>query len=285
MHQDSCMSKIKSPKYLCTMCHFTSNNKKDYNRHVSSAKHNFVSDEIIYKCEFCEKKYKSREGLWRHKKVHQKIVTSDTEMSDLTKLITKVIQHNQDLQLQIAELTKTGIVNNYNPTFHTNTTFNLHFFLNETCKDAMNIRDFIDSINVSVEDLKRVGDRGYVDGISGIIMDHLKNIDITKRPMHCSDVKRETIYIKENNNWEKDSEQKEKLKQIVDEISKINTRSIEKYHYLYPQCIDDIHSKEHVEYGEIIQESFGGKEMDMDIQRCKVIRKLIKNIAIEKTGN
>lgn len=285
-------------RYYCECCCFGTNNKRDYARHLETLKHKHYQQNnptIDFICDICDKKYKGRDGLWRHKQTKHgdqnntvAVIPSNQsdEISHLTKLVTEVLKQNMELQNQLTEISKnqqcTTTITNNNNNNNNNTTFNLQLFLNETCKDAMNISDFVSLVSVTVEDLKKIGSLGYVNGMSELIMKHLKNIDINKRPMHCSDIKREIIYIREKDIWEKDTEQKQKLKRVVEEISKLNTRSVVKYQIAYPQSKYDIHSKEHNEFSEIIHEWFGGKETNMELQKQKVIKKIMKQIAISK---
>ena len=188
---------------------------------------------------------------------------------------------------QLIELVKSGnnnnTINNTTINCNNNNTFNLQVFLNETCKDAMNIEDFLESIVVTIPDLKKLAKFGYVEGISGLLIKNLNDIDITKRPLHCSDVKRETVYIKENDKWGKDSEQKERLKKVIRELSKLHTRALTgQYKDTFPQCMTDYNSKEHDEYGKIAYEAFGGSCKNPEAQNRSVIRKIVNQIKIEK---
>ena len=164
-----------------------------------------------------------------------------------------------------------------------NNTFNLHVFLNETCKDAMNINEFVESIEISIEDLKYLGKKGYVEGMSKLITNNLTQLDVTKRPLHCSDAKRETIYIKQNNSWEKETTQRERLKKVLFDISRLNTIALTGlYKETYPKCMTDYDSKEHEEYGEIVYQALGGKTNDINFQNKKIVRRLVNHIEIQK---
>jgi hypothetical protein len=211
-----------SDKYCCIICHYMTSNKKDYSKHLSTLKHknnclstkiNDKSQEIpkSYVC-ICGKEYKDRTGLWRHKKIcdfekeQDNDVKIDNELSDKN-LIIMLMKKNDELQSMMMEVIKNGTNNTTtNNTNSHNKAFNLNFFLNETCKDAMNIMDFVDSIKLQLSDLERVGELGYVEGISKIIVKNLKELDVTQRPVHCTDQKRETMYIKDHDKWEKDEE-------------------------------------------------------------------------------
>lgn len=292
----------KSPRYVCIICEYNTNNKKDYSKHLLTNKHkiNTSSTNLSTKktqsnktfgCD-CGKKYKGRDGLWRHKKIcyykYTSRVPAENDEGDYSNenIMKTILKENAEFKLNILEILKSGThqVNAvYNNNNNTNNTFNLHFFLNETCKNAMNINEFIESIDVTILDLKNLAKKGYVEGLSGLIVKNLNDLDVTQRPLHCSDIKRETIYIKDNNAWEKDSEQKERLKKVIMEISKINTRTLaDKYKKMYPQCVTDNDSKEHDEYWKIFHEAVGGNEKNMDLQEGRVIKKIAKQIAIDK---
>lgn len=173
------------------------------------------------------------------------------------------------------------VINNNRNT--TNNNFNLNFFLNETCKDAMNIEEFMDSIEITIPDLKRLGKCGYVEALSNLLITHLRSIEYTRRPMHCSDVKRETIYIRDKHKWEKENEEKKRLNRLLLGVTRMNTIALQDiYQKKYPHCLTNHKSKEHKEYGEIAYNAFGGSKGDTDKLNKYIIKNLIKEIKIEK---
>ena len=173
------------------------------------------------------------------------------------------------------------VINNNSNT--TNNSFNLNFFLNETCKDAMNIEEFMDSIEITIPDLKRLGKCGYVEALSNLLITHLRSIEYTRRPMHCSDVKRETIYIRDKHKWAKENEEKQRLNKLLLGVTRLNTIALQDiYQKKYPHCLTDHKSKEHKEYGEIAYNAFGGSKGDADKLNKYIIKNLIKEIKIEK---
>jgi glutaredoxin-related protein len=203
---------------------------------------------------------------------------------------------NKKLTKQLTNKTTNNTTNNTNNTNNTtnnitnnttnNNTFNLNFFLTNTCKDAMNINEFIESIEVSIEDLKYLGKNGYVDGISKLLIDKLQQIDVTRRPLHCSDLKREIIHLKDNNEWTKEVKHSKKLGKLLIEVKRKNTIAlVGKYQEKYPQCLTNYNSKEHKEYSEIIHQNFGGKSEDIDFQDDKILRRVSKYIEIDKNKN
>ena len=211
--------------FVCKECDFNTSNKKDYTRHIKTKKHlNSIqqcfsmqnTQKTHYVC-ICGKKYVDNSGLWRHKKICNKYkIDENSENSEnldkKDELINYLIKENQEFKNLILEIVKKDTTTNNNNTI-TNTnshnkTFNLQFFLNETCKDAMNIMDFVDSIKIQLSDLEKVGKIGFVEGISNIIVKKLNSLDETKRPVHCTDTKREVMYVKDEDKWEKENETK-----------------------------------------------------------------------------
>jgi hypothetical protein len=233
-----------SKEYSCEICDFLTSNKNDYNRHNLTQKHirntsatfgNSFSAEKSLHCELCGKPYTDRTGLWRHKKKCSSSCVFFTQPEekkintiDKDDVILMVLKQNAEL----LEIVKNGTHNTTNNTTHTNShnkAFNLNFFLNETCKNAMNITDFVDSIRLQLSDFMEVGEVGYVQGISNIIVKKLNSLDETIRPIHCTDQKRETFYLKDENIWEKDDEDKKRMKQMIKSIAYKNEKLMKKY--------------------------------------------------------
>ena len=237
-------------KFICEQCNFKCSKNSNWNIHLSTAKHkNRTEIEQMkqnldknnaesskYKCNECSKEYKSRSALWYHKKNSKCLKNTDKDENkkndkiietDLqSKLLTEIIKQNFELQKQLFELAnKPNIINNYNNNNTTNTTnnqFNLNMFLNEQCKNAVNMEDFLDSIKLTVMDFEETGKLGFVSGISRIFIENIKKLDIHERPLHCTDLKRETVYIKENNKWEKGDNDKSRLNNVIKRIVKKN---------------------------------------------------------------
>ena len=292
----------KKPQiYSCILCDFVSSNKKDYGRHLLSLKHQKETnglqngDKITpenptqFICS-CGKKYKHRQGLWKHKKdcyiedvednKMENIVADKNDDKNIDKdLILMLIKQNTEL----LEVIKNGTHNtdSHNTTTNSyNKAFNLQFFLNETCKDAMNIMDFVDSIQLQLSDLERVGEKGYIDGISNIIIQNLKGLDVSQRPVHCTDKKRETIYVKDENIWEKD-EEKLKMHKLVRKVQDKNFKMIQKFREKYPDY-NKASSRHSDTYNNIIIESMGGRG-DNDFEKEeKIIHKVSKEVVVEK---
>jgi hypothetical protein len=166
-------------------------------------------------------------------------MASESELKILTNLVLDVVKQNKELINQNQELTnkivdicKTGTQTNTisNSNINSNNkTFNLQFFLNETCKNAMNLTDFVNSLQLQLSDLENVGKLGYVDGISSIIVKNLNALDETTRPIHCTDKKRETFYVKDEDKWEKDDDQKKKIKKVINKVAFKNQNLLAKF--------------------------------------------------------
>jgi hypothetical protein len=291
-------------KYDCSFCNYITVSKKDFNKHILSNKHarlvnaskmlvnpNELSsnDKKMYFCN-CGKTYSHDSSYYRHKKkCNITIVTdSNAESFDKDKLIIMLINQNAELIKETSEfktmmmkVIENGTMNHsHNTTNSHNKAFNLNFFLNETCKDAMNIMDFVDSIKLQLSDLEGVGELGYVEGISKIIVKNLKELDVTQRPVHCTDKKRETMYIKDHDKWEKD-EERLKLHKVVRKVACKNQNLIPKFKEIHPDC-GKYHSKFSDQYNKIIVESMGGSG-DNDFEKEeKIIKNISKQVFIDK---
>ena len=291
-----------SKKYVCNYCDYIACRLSQFERHNLTDKHLNRINETNMKQEssakfqcLCGFLFKSRTTLWRHKKVcnYEEIEENITEDKDKDKeLIMMLVKQNSQLFEQnneMLEIIKNGTYNNSNNNNNTNTnsnnkTFNLQFFLNETCKDAMNIMDFVDSIKLQLSDLESVGKLGYVEGISKIITTNLKALDVTQRPIHCADKKREVLYIKDENKWEKEDDTRQKIRQAIRRVAAKNQRMLPKFKEAHPDC-GKYHSKFSDQYNKIIVESMGGSG-DNDIEKeDKIIRNISKNVTIDKILN
>jgi hypothetical protein len=210
---------------------------------------------------------------------------TEEELRELKTMFMKMIEINQDLQKQIVELAKESksIINSNNTTNNntTNNKFNLQIFLNEKCKDAFNITDFINGINVGFKDFENFGKIGYVGSINNILIRELKEIDVYKRPIHCSDLKREVIHVKYNDAWVKD-EDKKHMKRAIKLIEHKNIKLVPDWLKANPKA-DDITTKKHEEYMKILNNSMGEmKDEDNERNYDKIIRNVAKEILIDK---
>jgi hypothetical protein len=249
-----------------------------------------------YSCP-CGKTYKHSSTLYAHKKKcklnsnvdaeENVIISTTTEISekDLIMLIvkqnTELIKENNEFKNMMMKVIENGTHNTTNNTTNShNKAFNLNFFLNETCKDAMNIMDFVDSIKLQLSDLEKVGELGYVEGISNIIVKNLNELDVTLRPVHCTDKKRETMYIKDEDKWEKD-ESNSKIKKAIKRVASKNQRLLPKFKEAHPDC-GTYHSKYSDQYNKIIIEAVGGSGDNDAEKEEKIIRNITRATTIEK---
>jgi hypothetical protein len=297
----------KNPKFFCEKCRFGTDNKKDFGRHNSTAKHLGETIETmnlpkkpqsIYNCPYCLMTCNSRTTLWRHRKNCSSFSdppVSTEEEENKIKILTNVFQSHMKDNKELRELLidqnnklleickEKSIIGNYNNINSNNKTFNLQLFLNEQCKDAMNIMDFVDSLKLQLTDLETVGRLGYVNGISNIIVKNLNALDVHKRPVHCSDPKREVLYIKDENKWERENNEKIKLKNAIRCIANKNTKLIPEWKSKNPECMFS-ESKKSDEYNKIIIEAMGGDNLDncASINDNKIIKNLAKCVIIDK---
>ena len=259
-----------------------------------------------YTCDKCNRSYDSRNGLWKHSKIcninninsnNDVTVTSKSsanseDIAVLTDIMKYLMKENSEMkslmieqqkqQNMMIEVVKNGTQNtNCNNTTNShNKAFNLNFFLNETCKEAMNIGEFVDSLKIQLSDLENVGEVGYIEGISNIIVKNLKALDITKRPVHCTDKKRETVYIKDADKWEKD-EDKTHMHKLIKRVVSKNVKMFSKFKEAHPDCLT-YHSKFSEQYNKIIYESMGGKGDDDIIKNEKIIKNVLKEVVVDK---
>jgi hypothetical protein len=190
-----------------------------------------------------------------------------------------LIEQNRELQSTIVELSKKQAVTNIQNNNITNNNFNLNLFLNEQCKDAINITDFIESIKLTVTDLEATGRLGYVPGISRILINKLKELDVYTRPLHCTDLKRETVYIKDKNSWEKETVEKNKFKNIVKRVAKKNLQQLPAWQAQNPDFVK-LDTPENNDFLKISLSSLGSEDEEKDMN--KIMRNVLKEIVIEK---
>jgi len=291
-------------KFYCKSCDYGTSRKSSYNNHLLSAKHKKITNDYnkgqnyanimqtfsqhLTKEKFicyCGKEYQHRQGLWKHKKkcIADTGTDSDSDSDSKTEnvhtdkdLIMMLIKQNTEL----LEIVKNGTHNTSN-SHNNNKSFNLQFFLNETCKNAMNITDFVDSLQLQLSDLENVGDVGYIEGISNIIIKKLNTLDVTERPIHCTDKKRETMYIKDEDTWEKEDEKKVKMHKMVRKIANKNIKLISKFQEIYPDW-KKCSSKYADQFNKIVIESMGGTGDNDYEKEEKIIKRVAKEVFVEK---
>ena len=280
---DNFQPKIQ-PRFYCKFCDYGTSKKTNYDSHIMSIKHKKVTygyiegqnsaknqpkisqhENSMCICS-CGKQYKHRQGIWRHKKTCKfdiKIEENNTSNNN-DELVEYLMKENKEIKEMILEIVKNGITNtnnSHNITHNNshNKAFNLNFFLNETCKNAMNITDFVDSIKLQLSDLMEVGELGYVEGISKIIAKNLNNLDETIRPIHCTDKKRETMYVKDQGEWNKEDENKSKLSIVVNTIANKNIKLLPQFREKFPDY-NNSSSKLSDKYDKIVIEAMTSDE-------------------------
>jgi hypothetical protein len=297
----------KAQIFHCKICDYNTSYKSKFDRHLLTGKHKILTNETkkgtqgnsqtldVYACEICKKNFNSRTTMWRHKKECSPptITTSSSntntnenkeDIAKLTALITQLMTQNTELIKKIGGTTNNTINNNTNNTNNTNTNinksknFNIQFFLNETCKDALNISEFVDSLKITLEDLDFSRKNGLVSGITDVMIKGLKQLDVTKRPIHCTDKKRETMYIKDNAKWEKD-ETHEKMKNTKIQIAKKERNALTEWVEENPDWMET--ESKQIEYLTIMRNVCEPIE-EYDKNNKKIIRTLTSNVFVDK---
>jgi hypothetical protein len=307
---DSKKSLKISKKFNCEMCDYHTSKSAEYTKHVSTAKHithennskgigmdSIKSPKISnnFMCK-CGKSYKYDSGYYKHKKKCQTAAASpDTSNNyvvdkELVMLLIKenselkamMIEEHKSTQQMMLEVIKNGTHNttNNNTNSH-NKTFNLQFFLNETCKNAMNIMDFVDSLKLQLVDLERMGEIGFVNGMSNIIIKNLQNMDVTERPVHCTDTKREIIYVKDADKWDKEEDTKPKLRKAIKHIAHKNAKLISEFKVKHPDYCKSA-AKISTQYNTMVIEAMGGIGSNDLCNENKIIKRISKEIMVEK---
>ena len=295
-------------KYICIKCHFKTFKKTDYDRHLLTSKHkknmsidisftNLIEknekNELLklFNCN-CGKNYKSRQGLYIHKKKCNYNITETKELIikehedgniDYKQMFLTLMNDNKEMrniiikqQEQMNEvLPKIGNNNNNNTNIQNNK-FNIKVFLNEQCKDAINMSDFIKSLHITIEQLDFTNKKGLADGLSKSIIENMNKLSIYKRPMHCTDTKRETLYIKDDDNWSKDIN-KEKIKRVINKASSKNYNALMEWKKLNP---DFMNNEDKTDYFTKTISTIGKPSSSIDE---KVIKNLCKETYVKNT--
>jgi len=304
-------------KYICNLCDVKCFSNFDLERHKTTRKHEkaiasanngnvktdfaVIEEEKNYVC-LCGKKFSHSASLSRHKK-NCDILSSGKELSDvssnkldvITTAMIDLMKNNETILMenkefkellleqnkQMMELMNTKMMGNITNNTNSHNKFNLNLFLNEQCKDAMNISDFIKSLEISFEDFENVGTLGYAEGISNILINNLKKTEIEKRPMHCSDLKRETMYIKDKDTWENDKEKTIFISAIKGAAHQNFMKSVD-WKMKHPDYRDSA-SKTMDKYNKILYETCGPESKEeKEKEYNKILRRVAKEITIDK---
>ena len=297
---DSDLVPKSSEKFHCIYCDYSTCRKSQYERHLLTDKHKkktndskmIINDSVLvpkssshYKC-LCGKIYKYDSGFYRHKKKceFENKTTDNNAVSSLSdkELIIMLVKQNTELMDMLKNSNSSQANHNTNSLNNNNNkTFNLQFFLNETCKDAMNIMDFVDSIKLQLTDLEKVGEVGYAQGISNIITTNLKALDVTQRPVHCTDKKRETMYVKDEDKWEKEDEDNTRLRKMIRRVAHKNIRLLPQFREKYPEYSNSS-SKVSDKYDRMALEAMGGAGNNDKEKEEKIIHNISKCVVIDK---
>jgi hypothetical protein len=284
------------PIYECKKCDFKCSYSSDWARHCSTRKHERKQMEMERKektrdniC-VCGRSYATNSGLWKHQKKcpqnNNIDILKENGYKVTTDMFYELLAQNKELQQKIIEISTQKQPPIYsNCGNNNNNTFNLQIYLNETCKDALNINEFVDQIQLSISDLEETGKLGYSEGISRVFINNLNNVLITNRPIHCCDFKRETIYIKESNQWHKEDKDKKILTKAIKQVANKNILKIQEWQQLHPEYKNP-DSKQSDKYMQIVLNSMSGStEEEAANNYQKIIKNVAKNTIIDKRGN
>ena len=294
-------------EFRCEKCTYATVRKNDYDKHILTAKHKMATtrttkSQPVYVCDNCNKQYNDRTGLWKHTKkkclsnqiipskdeliitlVKQNVEQSKQAVEQSKKAAEKAEEQSKqvaELHEKIIELCKNGVANttiNSNNNSH-NKSFNLNFFLNETCKDAMNLTDFAKSVVLQLSDIDAIGEVGYVNGMTNIIASHLNSLAENKRPIHCTDVKREVVYVKDEDKWRKDVN-KEKMRLLIKKMDKKLAPLMATYSNNYNKVYHS--DSELIQHSQLRYEIYGGKNEE-SVNEDDIIRNISKNTTIDR---
>lgn len=278
--------------YNCIDCNFICSKKSNYAAHLRTRKHLHRTKkcqkmpeeaDALYSCDRCGRGYKARNSLWYHKQSCKSISDDvlQTERKDLPTLdshsIMELIRQNQEFKnLLIEQNEKMMDIYKEGKVINQNNKFNLNFFLNTTCKDAINMTDFIRNMEIQMSELENIGHRGYVAGMTDLILNKLKGLEVSKRPMHCTDLKRETVYIKDQDRWDKDNIDKSQLRRAITLVAKKNYGKTLEWREQNPECLE-IGSEKYDFCFSMMRNVLG----DFEEEQIKMDNKVIKNLAKE----
>jgi hypothetical protein len=248
-----------------------------------------------YFCENCEKNFLSKSGLWKHQKkcltyneyhesnsdiIEQNLKEAHQIIVEQFKANTELTKQNTELAMKMVDLSKENKIINNNTQINQ---INLQIFLNESCKDALNITDFVGSLRLRLNDLENVGKIGYVDGMSNIIMDGLKKLEVNKRPIHCTDEQETTLYVKDNDVWEKEDKDPERMKKVIEILRRENIKQLPSWIEENPNCTNS-NTNEEGKYMSILKNSLGGStKEEVDKNDGEIIKNVAKEVSIENT--
>jgi len=301
----------KCVDFLCERCDFKCSNKKDYNRHLVTLKHKNKEKtpkkvQLEYNCG-CGKSYKHSASLYNHKRKCNDIHKPNDNVCDNNNNINLLmnelqrrddenkklleeqhkrdieqhkrdIEHKKEIEKLSSQISQISTVTN-NTT--NNNKFNLNFFLNTQCKDAMSIQSFMENLQLGGKELEHMGDVGYLNGMIDIFNNTLGNMDIYKRPLHCTDLKREVLYFKQGTDWEKDSEDKQHLKKLIKNVETKNYHNLQDWQNDHPDS-RECDTRENQHYMKIATEALGGADFNKDsVYLSKIMKHILKDVIVK----
>jgi hypothetical protein len=306
------MSTNKTPKnaqkMCCDLCKFTCSKLSEWNRHILTAKHKnqqlstncqHQKEPTHYRCE-CGKEYKERTGLWKHKKnckyieaveetdYKELLVEAMKQMKQKDEQVSEAMKQMMEHQKQITDMiplignnTTNNTTNNNTNNNTTNNKFNLNFFLNTQCKDAMSIQSFMENLNIGSKELEHMGDVGFLNGMIDIFNNTIGNMDIHKRPLHCTDKKREVLYFKQGDEWEKDSTDKQQLKKLIKNVENKNYYNVREWSKAHKESFTS-ETAAGDQYVKIATEALGGADSTKDsIYLSKIMKHIIREVTVK----
>ena len=290
----------------CDVCDYICSKYSDFTKHLSTAKHykrvnrmtnNDVGDKL-YNCS-CGKQYKFRQGLFAHKKkCSQQTANTTPKEPELTNsfipestdsnVIIELLKQNTEFKEMLMQQNKTIIdlaskAGNYNTTNsnNTNNNFNLNVFLNENCKDAMNMTDFIKDMQITNEEFENFSKIGYVAGITDLFMNRMQLMDITKRPLHCTDVKRDILYIRDENEWKKDNDDNAMLRVAIKHVAKKNLSKLPEWRAEHPNS-EDFDHEHYALCMSLFRNALGDSGDELVKLNTKIIKYIAKMVILDK---
>ena len=301
---------IDNNNFTCVSCYFKCSKQSDWDRHIARPKHaelqmikiDTKKTPIINETFICDcgNIYKFKSGMYRHKKICAKVIKNANELANesVNDIVIKLINQNKELQQMLLDqnnkffelakdvkfTTNNTTGNNNNNTTNNTNNFNLQIFLNETCKDALNLSDFVSSLQVKLKDLEETAKIGYTEGVSKIFINGLNDLEVNMRPIHCSDLKRETLYIKNDDKWTKESSEKSNITKAIKKVSNKNIQQIFEWQKKYPEY-NNSESKQNDRYQEMLFTAMGGSTDEEQLNNFdKIIRNITKEVVIDKTA-
>ena len=299
----------KINEYICEYCNFKCSRSFNWRNHIITKKHQnkFLQNEDmeniknkIYKCNNCDKIYTKYKSFWNHKnksscnkieskkcnsEISNKVEHPNEENNEkfLQNIIKDLLEQNKQYAniIENLESKSTHIQTQNNIQNNIQNKFNLNIFLNEECKDAFNMSDFIDMIQLTLKDLEVTARMGYTDGITKIIKDKINDVDVIKRPFHCTDIKREVVYVKDNDVWEKENSDKPRMKKMISNVIHKNLQQLSNWQETYPECTD-LSNKKSEEYLNIMIQANGGNQIEREKKEEKIMKNICKEILVDK---